>query len=1257
MNPMLIKRPNQILIIIIIGFIYLFKFPTISSGIDGDIIIGSSDRKVRIVFNGGVKLTEGRLIQLLRTENFPDEKNLSDKGVIVSGLHMNVYGRTMQPLSFIDSGLIEATDSFNLILTSFLKDYHFQLIKNFISSSNGNIPAGSLKLFGHYSGENWQEIETIVNLAEKENGDFVEYYFRRMRGDNGMITYNLTNLYETFAFVLVKNTENVQPTAIDSRTVAFPNQPTTLNLKPLVTDPDTYDLALFTVNQQPEHGIVKISSSGSAEYTPKVDYLGDDHFVYSVSDGFGGTAQGTVNLKVTYATSETHPNEEFYYHETQSLVSFASLKHPESTGFLWTVSQSENPPYETFDQWDEFGTYTEENAVAIPKDRLTEGSNYFHVISMKDGEILNGPTRFRINIQKEKPSVTSLYHPSSSQAYSKTNAKFSWNSIPGMTYYFKRDQNPYTIPTAADEIAATNPLTIRGLIGPGEGFDYTTHYFHLVARDQQGLYGPATHVQFNIGKENSVVAPRISVSSSTHPNPELWYNRSNPTFTFSGAEGGYLSLLDQKAETDVEESTSIVIRDSDTVTLPQVSEAGRYYLHFRGYGANNETLTSDLSHFPVQIIGKTEFQIQTPHLGDRKDLRNVRFQWTHPLVSDLSANFPRYYVVWDQNPDTIPEVTEENKVEGTNSYLAIDVTEGIHYLHLRAEDTAGNLSEATSHLAVNIGSIKDDSQLFTGQGQAIIVAGGGATEDNYLWRATNALSRQAYRTFKKRGLTDENIYLFHPLGGIDLDSNGVVDRIVDDYDPTVNDLDEQIQRFQEVSEETGPLYLYLVDHGTPDKIQLKPTNSLGPQQILTSSQLDEMLDAFQEATQRSVIVILEACYSGTFLEPLKADNRIIMASTDSNVVYLGDNGEISYSSFLFNSLLRGGSLRESHNYSKNRLKRSGRPFNQARPQISIGNLDLFVGGKVVVADFSPEMVQYTQAKKYSSQQALDLSVNFSYLQPSQKVWATITPPDFQETNANNYDSFETPQILLPRVSLSQKSPESLEFTGQYSDMKLNGNYTIQFFSKAPDQPLIMSEPVTVSIEDGEDVTVKKDYQAELLAGWNLFSPKQVLSVESIEDQLASLLLPYGNTDLEDNTLQSVWRWDPIDQNWQVWSPLWSVESFNQTNNTTLKSLTSLQPGQGYWLQMKSSATPNLGETDYAGGMPELQKGWNLIGFGENEEGPIEGVIDQLSGYTIHSIWTWDRGEWVVYPQDLAEKANYASLSIIEQGKGYWLLVK
>jgi len=53
-----------------------------------------------------------------------------------------------------------------------------------------------------------------------------------------------------------------------------------------------------------------------------------------------------------------------------------------------------------------------------------------------------------------------------------------------------------------------------------------------------------------------------------------------------------------------------------------------------------------------------------------------------------------------------------------------------------------------------------------------------------------------------------------------------------------------------------------------------------------------------------VVVILEACYTGTLLDTLQAPNRLIITSTNNDLAYYKDSGYTSFSNFILTNYIK-----------------------------------------------------------------------------------------------------------------------------------------------------------------------------------------------------------------------------------------------------------------------------------------------------------------------------------------------------------------
>jgi len=131
-----------------------------------------------------------------------------------------------------------------------------------------------------------------------------------------------------------------------------------------------------------------------------------------------------------------------------------------------------------------------------------------------------------------------------------------------------------------------------------------------------------------------------------------------------------------------------------------------------------------------------------------------------------------------------------------------------------------------------------------------------------------------------------------------------------------------------------PLVVYFVGHGLPDELMLSSNTPL------SATKLKEWLDKYQTNTNgNTVIVILEACYSGTLIDDLKGKNRVIISSTGDNLSYNNGSGRISFTKVYFDELGSGADYWNSFNYVKNLFtnKDSRYPFNLQMPQLEDSN--------------------------------------------------------------------------------------------------------------------------------------------------------------------------------------------------------------------------------------------------------------------------------------------------------------------------------
>lgn len=107
----------------------------------------------------------------------------------------------------------------------------------------------------------------------------------------------------------VPRATNANPVAVDDTVSMVDNNP--VNFSPLDndTDPDNDQLTL-TGHSSPAHGAVSCDQFGSCTYTP-TGTRQDDSMTYSIADGYGGVATGTVSFHARNVTAASDTGNTF----------------------------------------------------------------------------------------------------------------------------------------------------------------------------------------------------------------------------------------------------------------------------------------------------------------------------------------------------------------------------------------------------------------------------------------------------------------------------------------------------------------------------------------------------------------------------------------------------------------------------------------------------------------------------------------------------------------------------------------------------------------------------------------------------------------------------------------------------------------------------------------------------------------------------------------------------------------------------------
>jgi hypothetical protein len=195
----------------------------------------------------------------------------------------------------------------------------------------------------------------------------------------------------------------------------------------------------------------------------------------------------------------------------------------------------------------------------------------------------------------------------------------------------------------------------------------------------------------------------------------------------------------------------------------------------------------------------------------------------------------------------------------------------------------------------------------------------------------------------------------------------------------------------------------------------------------------------------------------------------------------------------------------------------------------------------------------------------------------------------------------------------------------------------------------------------------------VVAGWNLLGNGSTTAIQP--------------SSIGDKTIvTSIWKWNKTTKVWAFYSPSYSDGGASYAASQQYEFLSSINPGDGYWVNAISTFTIPLGSGSFAGknylstGSNALISGWQLIATGDSLTPSIfnQGLANNgsSSGSTsvptsFETLWAWDAGtkKWLFYSPSLEAQGGTALSSYIStnqyedftqqnkslgQGVGFWV---
>ena len=344
--------------------------------------------------------------------------------------------------------------------------------------------------------------------------------------------------------------------------------------------------------------------------------------------------------------------------------------------------------------------------------------------------------------------------------------------------------------------------------------------------------------------------------------------------------------------------------------------------------------------------------------------------------------------------------------------------------------------------------------------KTIIIAGGGPYPGNDLWDATQMCANFAYRTLTYQGFTKETIYYLSSNTDLDLDNNGVADDV--DGDAINSNLQRAITTW---AKDADSLVLYLVDHGGNNTFRMSGTETL------SASDLDTWLDTLQTTMPGRVIVVYDACESGSFLPsltPPAGKERIVLTSTSSDqAANFVTQGSISFSNYFWTHIFNGISIKDAFDLTNEAL---GVSFNDQHPLVDadgngVGNEPadfsliegLYIGSGTEIQGDAPVIGGVSSAQTVTETASALLSASgVTDDDGIARVWAVIRPPDYSQGSSDN------PVTELPSVDLMPAGGGQYE--GVYDSFNIQGPYQIAIYARDRIGNTSIPKLTTVSVQ-------------------------------------------------------------------------------------------------------------------------------------------------------------------------------------------------
>ncbi len=305
--------------------------------------------------------------------------------------------------------------------------------------------------------------------------------------------------------------------------------------------------------------------------------------------------------------------------------------------------------------------------------------------------------------------------------------------------------------------------------------------------------------------------------------------------------------------------------------------------------------------------------------------------------------------------------------------VTLDEDEAVRLADLEKEDVV----EAPVNVAEALAEVSDKYQVNLepgGLGKAVIIAAGGEQDSNTLFPYSNDLTTDMYRFLHSIGFSDGDIIYMNPYPPV-VPFNGYVDAARQDF-PLRDPETELALAFAQAAQDlkAGQQFiLYLHGHARSDYVRMSQTTETSAMEIKI------LLDQIPADVEQ--IIILDTCYSGSFLDELSGvPNRILITSADAESLAWSPEEVGGFSYTFIRRLKMGQSVGEAFESAAYKIIDDPQTFGIQNPQLddtqdgfynsNDGHFagSTYIGGQKVHGSLPPEIIDMHPAIKLAEGQ-------------------------------------------------------------------------------------------------------------------------------------------------------------------------------------------------------------------------------------------------------------------------------------------------